>query len=37
MLRIDVLRLTPSLSEISARECVVVSLVDALVLLYEVS
>ncbi len=37
MLRTDVLRLTPSLGGISARECVVDCLVDALVATYEVS
>lgn len=37
MLRIDVLRLTPSFGEISVRECVVDSLVDVLAATYEVS
>ena len=37
MLRIDVLRLTPSLAGISAREWVVESPVDVLVATYEVS
>ena len=37
MLRIEVLRLTPSLGGISARECVVESLVDVLVATYAVS
>ena len=37
MLRIEVLRLTPSLGGISAREWVVESLVDVLVTTYEVS
>ena len=37
MLRTDVLRLTPSLEGISAREWVVESLVDVLVTTYEVS
>ena len=37
MLRTDVLRLTPSLGGISAREWVVVSLVGVLVVTYEVS
>ena len=37
MLRIEVLRLTPSLGGISARECVVESPVDVLVATYEVS